>query len=320
VDKVVGKLPALETRREGPSLASVSFGERKPDKPLFSSVASPEPETSGEEGHATLLNDLLESEAERKTRRKWITSGCIFGGALVLVVFQLIHYAAAGKIKHTVNIPQATATIAEPDPNADTFADSKLGLAKPSPAKQGSETEVAPVQVDSTFAKASDKAPAAAQTRMMESQLTAPTRLPQSAKISTPSDAPPPSSLGGASMAALNGNNSMGGVFAGASNAKVSGPRVVTVSAGVAVGMLIHQTQPMYPPIARAARVQGTVVMNATISRTGKVTNLKVVSGPPMLRQSALDAVKTWQYKPYTLNGEPTEVDTTINVAFSLGG
>ena len=84
--------------------------------------------------------------------------------------------------------------------------------------------------------------------------------------------------------------------------------------------MLIHKTQPVYPAIARSARVQGTVVLQAKISVTGKVTNLQVVSGPPMLRQGAIDAVKTWVYKPYTLNNQPTEVDTTVNVVFSLGG
>jgi protein TonB len=84
--------------------------------------------------------------------------------------------------------------------------------------------------------------------------------------------------------------------------------------------MLIRKTQPIYPSIARSARVQGTVVLQAKISPFGKVTNLQVVSGPPMLRQAAIDAVKTWQYRPYTLNNQPTEVDTSVNVVFSLGG
>jgi protein TonB len=116
----------------------------------------------------------------------------------------------------------------------------------------------------------------------------------------------------------MNGN--VANLFAGQSGGNVSGPRVVAVSAGVAVGMLIRKTQPVYPAIARSARVQGTVVLQAKISAAGKVTNLQVVSGPPMLRQSALDAVKTWVYKPYTLNNQPTDVDTTVNVVFSLGG
>ena len=110
-----------------------------------------------------------------------------------------------------------------------------------------------------------------------------------------------------------------GNVFAERSNTSVSGPKVVAVSAGVAAGNLIRKTQPVYPAIARSARVQGAVILQATISRTGAVTNLKVVSGPPMLRQAAIDAVKTWQYKPYLLNNQPTDVDTTVQVVFSLG-
>ena len=75
----------------------------------------------------------------------------------------------------------------------------------------------------------------------------------------------------------------------------------------------------MYPPIARAARVSGAVVLHAVISASGSVINLQVISGPPMLQQSALDAVKNWKYRPYLLNNEPVEFETTINVIFILG-
>jgi protein TonB len=84
--------------------------------------------------------------------------------------------------------------------------------------------------------------------------------------------------------------------------------------------MLLQKTIPNYPPIAKAARVSGTVILQATISKTGTITNLRVVSGPPMLQQSAMDAVRSWRYRPYLLNGDPVEVETTVNVVFSLGG
>lgn len=71
-------------------------------------------------------------------------------------------------------------------------------------------------------------------------------------------------------------------------------------------------------PIARAARVSGTVVLQATISKAGKTENLSVVSGPALLQEAAIDAVKQWRYKPYLLNNEPVEVETTINVDFRL--
>jgi protein TonB len=97
-------------------------------------------------------------------------------------------------------------------------------------------------------------------------------------------------------------------------------PKKVNISAGVAVGLLIQKTTPVYPPIAKAARVSGTVVLQATISKTGSIEGLHVVSGPAMLQSAAMDAVKTWRYKPYLLNNEPVEVETTVNVIFTLGG
>jgi protein TonB len=76
--------------------------------------------------------------------------------------------------------------------------------------------------------------------------------------------------------------------------------------------------QPAYPPLARSARIQGTVVLQAVISKQGTIENLSVLSGHPMLVQAALDAVRHWRYRPYILNSEPVEVETQITVNFSL--
>ena len=84
-------------------------------------------------------------------------------------------------------------------------------------------------------------------------------------------------------------------------------------------GNLIEKVVPQYPAIARAARIQGTVVMQATISKAGTIENLRVISGPAMLLQAAIQAVRAWRYKPYLLNGEPVEVETTVDVVFRLG-
>jgi len=92
----------------------------------------------------------------------------------------------------------------------------------------------------------------------------------------------------------------------------------VRVSSGVAQGLLIRQVKPEYPSLARQARIQGTVVLQAAIGKDGTVQNLRVVSGHPMLTAAAIAAVKQWRYKPYYLNGEPVEVDTQINVIFTL--
>jgi protein TonB len=93
----------------------------------------------------------------------------------------------------------------------------------------------------------------------------------------------------------------------------------LSISSGVMAGNLLAGTFPQYPAIARAAHVQGIVVLQATISKDGSIENLRVISGPSMLQQAAKDAVRSWHYKPYLLNGEPVAVETTINVVFNLG-
>ncbi len=99
-----------------------------------------------------------------------------------------------------------------------------------------------------------------------------------------------------------------------------SSPQQVQISQGISQGLLISKVQPSYPPLARQARVQGTVVLKALIGKDGTVQNLTVISGHPMLTQSAIAAVKQWVYKPYLLNGKPVLVETTINVNFMLNG
>ena len=85
-------------------------------------------------------------------------------------------------------------------------------------------------------------------------------------------------------------------------------------------GLLISRVNPVYPPIARQARVQGAVVLKALIAKDGTITNLELISGHPMLAPAAIDAVKQWRYRPYLLNGEPVEMETQIQVNFTLSG
>jgi protein TonB len=87
----------------------------------------------------------------------------------------------------------------------------------------------------------------------------------------------------------------------------------------VAEGRLLAPIQPIYPAIAKAARIQGTVVIEAVISRQGLVKQARIVSGQPMLAQAALEAVSRARYQPYMLNGQPVEVYTTIDINFVLG-
>jgi len=86
----------------------------------------------------------------------------------------------------------------------------------------------------------------------------------------------------------------------------------------VQAALLVNKVQPVYPPLARQTRISGTVRLHALISKSGAVESLEVLSGHPLLVRAAMDAVQQWRYKPTLLNGEPVEVDTTIDVIFSL--
>jgi periplasmic protein TonB len=97
----------------------------------------------------------------------------------------------------------------------------------------------------------------------------------------------------------------------------VAGP--VRLSSVLVAGLALYKPAPPYPVIAREAGVQGTVMLQATISKNGTIENLRVVSGPALLQQAAIDAVKSWRYRPYLLNNLPVEVETTVNVVFTLG-
>jgi len=90
------------------------------------------------------------------------------------------------------------------------------------------------------------------------------------------------------------------------------------ISSGVMEGLLILRVLPVYPAPARTMRIAGRVELQATISRDGTIDNLRVVDGPALLRAAAIEAVRQWRYRPYLLNGEPVEVETTINVDFRL--
>jgi TonB family protein len=95
-------------------------------------------------------------------------------------------------------------------------------------------------------------------------------------------------------------------------------PHIVNVAESVAGGMIISKVAPEYPPAAKTARISGAVVLQARIGKDGLINNLEVISGPQVLQQAAMDAVRQWRYRPYLLNGEPVEVMTTIHVFFSL--
>jgi len=163
------------------------------------------------------------------------------------------------------------------------------------------------------------------QSELDNGQLRTPTAIPKKIQMIKEDETPnvgPAGVVGGVPGGVPGGT--MGGVLGSVMSSvpsampKAATPQRVRVSQGVSQGLLIHKVQPSYPPLARQARIQGVVVLQALIGKDGTITNLHVVSGHPMLTNSALEAVKEWRYKPYYLNGEPVEVETTINVNFTL--
>jgi len=96
-------------------------------------------------------------------------------------------------------------------------------------------------------------------------------------------------------------------------------PSRIVISASFAEGLLMKKVAAVFPLNAKQAHVSGKVVLQATISKEGRIGELKVVSGPQLLQQASLDAVKQWIYRPYLLNHEPVQVETTINLIFNPG-
>ena len=166
------------------------------------------------------------------------------------------------------------------------------------------------------------------QSDLLNGQLRTPTKIPEKVQMIKEEEAPPMMSASGVVGGVPGGvpGGQMGGVIGGIiSSTPVAVPRAATpqrvrVSQGVSQGLLIKKVQPPYPPLARQARIQGNVVLQALISKDGSIENLHLISGHPMLAPAALEAVKQWRYKPYFLNNEPVEVETQITVIFSLSG
>jgi protein TonB len=84
--------------------------------------------------------------------------------------------------------------------------------------------------------------------------------------------------------------------------------------------IITKKVEPKYPDLAKAARIEGVVILTAIIDKQGHITDLRVVSGPGVLAEEALNAVKQWEYQPYRIKGEAVECETTITVTFALGG
>jgi periplasmic protein TonB len=167
------------------------------------------------------------------------------------------------------------------------------------------------------------------QTDIVNGQLRTPTKIPKKIEMIKEDEAPPPVMASAGVVGGVPGGvpgGQMGGVIGGIISStpvavpKIAAPQRVRVSSGVVTGLKVRDVKPNYPPLARQARIQGVVILQALISKTGDIENLQLISGHPMLAPAAIEAVKQWKYKPYLLNGEPVEVETQVQVNFTLSG
>ena len=239
---------------------------------------------------------LIESTAVLQTRNRWPTVISVAIQAAIaatIVAVPLLH-------PEVIKLHAPTMTLFAPPPHPHE---------PPPPPPQ--RVHLAPTNAMST------SAPAAA----------APTNAPQITRTfiaaNNAADAPPtnPLGLGIGSSNMPFGLSSGGGspsphvVVAGTAS---RGP--LSISTGVSSGMLLAPIRPEYPQIAKATHTEGIVIVQAVISKTGTIESAHVVSGPALLQGAALAAVRAAHYKPYLLNDQPTEVETTFSISFKISG
>lgn len=159
-------------------------------------------------------------------------------------------------------------------------------------------------------------------------KLMAPKAIPKEVNIIKEQELPPDMGVVGVQGGVPGGvpGGQAGGVLGGIIGGAVGslppppkeGPKRIRLGGQVQQAKLINRVQPIYPPLAKQARIQGNVVLHAIIAKDGTIQELQVLSGHPLLVQAALDAVRQWRYQPTLLNGDPVEVDTTVTVVFTL--
>jgi protein TonB len=155
-----------------------------------------------------------------------------------------------------------------------------------------------------------------------QGKMVQPRAIPKNVTVFREAELPPEVPTGGGVFGGV--DSLLGGLAEGATGVAPPPPPVrvsrTKVGGQVQEAKIIARPNPVYPPLARQARIQGKVQLHAIIDKDGRVSQLEVVSGHPLLVKAALDAVQNWRYQPTVLNGEPVEVDTTIDVNFVLGG
>jgi periplasmic protein TonB len=235
---------------------------------------------------------LLQASADQRLRRSWTTLSSFGLQALAMGLLLLLPLVRPDRIPllHRLATP---VSLGQPVPDAPPMR-ARAGSATPTPSN------------------------------MLNTHVLEPTRIPIG--ITQITDDAPPQPFG--SLGSGTATGTVSGDSTGISSIVSGGTRPVLATppapshpirvSHMDPGSLIYQVQPVYPPLARAARVEGPVVLAALISKDGTIENLRVVTGRPMLVGSAVEAVSKWRYRPYILNSEPVEVETQITVNFFL--
>jgi protein TonB len=246
-----------------------------------------------------MFEELVISNPKKKKTSKWtyVISFCFQALLLVILILVPLIYTEAIDLKQF----SSTLLVAPPPPPPPP----------PPPAAQPI-TRVKPVA------------------RIIQAgKMMAPTVIPKNVNLIKEEELPPdPGVVGvvGGVPGGIPGGQSggvLGGIIGGIPGSNLppppkETPKRIVVGGNVQQARLINQARPVYPPLAKQARISGTVKLQAVIAKDGSIQELQVISGHPLLVQSALDAVRQWRYQPTLLNGEPVEVSTTIDVVFTL--
>jgi periplasmic protein TonB len=275
------------------------------------------------------LKEAREISPKRSTRKR--TAAIVVAIVPILLLLAFFPGVYSGLRFRLARMKQSIAT-----PSKSTEMDLAADTSKPSPSQladveQPSSIASNPLPsakpspgADLATHSFKEATPPPVESKMMTDQLTATAQIPHEITKTAPDEAPPASGLGGAGVEGLDtgGANLVRSVLSVDNNGPIVSPAPpkVSVSSGVAAGMFLHGAKPQYPAIAMSVHAFGTVVLKATISKEGTIENLRVNSGPLVLRQAAMDAVSTWRYRPYLLNGQPVAIDTTISVVFTPPG
>jgi len=236
---------------------------------------------------------VVSGKDRRKTHTRWTIAVSLIGQVGILAVLILI------PLIYTQALPTAMLTtllVAPPPPPPPPPPAPKTVVVKPPPSFIQHNQMVAPKVIPKSITVVKDQ-----QTPNMENSGIY-------------------GGVAGGSAGALGGILGNSGPAAPPPPPKPKVPQIIHVGGNVQAAKLVSQPMPQYPAIAKAARIQGTVVLHAIIAKDGSIEQLQLISGPPLLVQAALNAVRQWRYQPTLLNGQPVEVDTVIRVVFTLGG